>query len=112
MQARDMFCRIDRHGSSCPLCHGTTIATSRCLYDDFSSMARQASEAPVDMDKVLAQEVHNLSLQDRNRVYEEVHGVAGHLEEDPKVISQRLSQFDWHLSTVRNKPAYDFALQQ
>jgi hypothetical protein len=77
-----------------------------------SSIARQASEASADMDKVLAQEVHNLSLQERNRVYEEVHGVAGHLEEDPEVIAQRLSEFDWHLSTIRNKPAYDFALQQ
>jgi hypothetical protein len=82
--------------------------------DGFSSIMarRRGVEEPADMDKVLAQEVHTLSLQERNRVYEEVHGVAEHLEEDPESVAQRLFEFDWHLSTIRNKPAYDFALQQ
>jgi hypothetical protein len=80
--------------------------------DGFSSMARRGVEEPADMDKVLAQEVHNLSLEERNRVYEDVHGVAEPLEEDPKLVAQRLSEFDLKLSTIRNKPAYDFALQQ
>jgi hypothetical protein len=80
--------------------------------DGFSLMARRGVEEPTDMDKVLAQEVHNLSLKERNRVYEEVHGVAEPLEENPEFVAQRLSEFDLHLSTIRNKPAYDFALQQ
>jgi hypothetical protein len=73
---------------------------------------RRGVEEPADMDKVLAQEVHNLSLQERNRVYEEIHGVAEPLQEDPEFVAQRLSEFEWHLSTIRNKPAYDFAMQQ
>jgi hypothetical protein len=80
--------------------------------DGFSSMARRGVHEPMDMDKVLAQEVHNLSLQERNRVFEEVHGVAEPLEEDPEFVAQRLSEFEWHLSTIRNKKAYNFALQQ
>jgi hypothetical protein len=80
--------------------------------DGFSSMARRGVEEPADMEKMLAQEVHNLSLQERNRVFEEVHGVAEPLEEDPEFVAQRLSEFDRHLSTIRNKPAYDLALQQ
>jgi hypothetical protein len=80
--------------------------------DGFSSMARRGVEEPADMDKVLAQEVNNLSLQERNRVYEEVHGVAEPLEEDPELVAQRLCEFDLQLSTIRNKKAYDFALQQ
>jgi hypothetical protein len=89
--------------------------TQCCLfgYDD-SNMTRrvEAPEDRADMDKVLAQELHTLSLQERNRVYEEVHGVAKHLEEDSEFVAQRLSEFDVQLSTIRNKPAYNFALQQ
>jgi hypothetical protein len=80
--------------------------------DGFSSMPRQGVDEPADMDQVLAQEVHNLSLQERNRVYEEIHGVAEPLEEDPEFVAQRLSEFEWQLSTIRKKTAYDFALQQ
>jgi hypothetical protein len=80
--------------------------------DGFSSMPRRGVREPADMDKVLAQEVQNLSLQKRNRVYEEVHGVAEPLEEDLEFVEQRLSEFDLQLSTLRNKPAYEFALQQ
>jgi hypothetical protein len=96
--------RIEDNGTQC------------CLfgYGD-SNTARRVVEKPADetdMDKVLAREIHNLSLQERNRVYEEVHGVAEPLQEDPEFEAQRLSEFDWHLSKNRNKPAYDFALQQ
>jgi hypothetical protein len=80
--------------------------------DGFSPMARRLVEQPADMDTILALEVHNLSLQERNRVYEEVHGVAEPLKEDPEFVAQRLSEFDWHLAAIQNKPAYDFALQQ
>jgi hypothetical protein len=86
-----------------------------CLFGYGDSNTTRRIEEPADetdMDKVLAQDIHNLSLQERNRVYEEVHGVAEPLNEDPEFVAQRLSEFDWHLSTIRNKPAYDFALQQ
>jgi hypothetical protein len=89
--------------------------TQCCLfgYDD-SNMTRrvEAPEDRADMDKVLAQEVHNLSLQERNRVYEEIHGVAEPLKEDPEFVAQQLSEFDVQLSTIQNKPAYDIAFQQ
>jgi hypothetical protein len=86
----------------------------RLFGHDDSNTTRRVEEPEVraDMDKMLAQEVHNLSLQERNRVYEEVHGVAEHLKEDPEFVAHGLSEFDWHLSTIRIKPAYDFALEQ
>jgi hypothetical protein len=80
--------------------------------DGSSSMARRGIEEPADMDKVLAQEVHNLSLQERNRVFEEIHGVAEPFQEEPAFVAQCLSEFALHLSTIRNKKAYDFAFQQ
>jgi hypothetical protein len=80
-----------------------------------SPMARREMQVPVDptaMDKLLAQEVHGLTLEDRNRVYEEIHGVAEPLQEEPDFVAQCLSVFDWQLSTIRNKPAYESALRQ
>jgi hypothetical protein len=94
---------IEDNGSQC------------CLfgYNNDSNMTRRVEEPDrEDMDKVLAQEVHNLSLQERNRVYEEIHGVAEPLQEEPDFIAQRLSELSLHLSTIQTKKAYDFAFQQ
>jgi hypothetical protein len=80
-----------------------------------SPMVKLVVEDPFDlteMDKVRAQEIYDLSLQERNSVYEDVHGVAEPFKEEPGVLAQRLSILGWHLSTIRNKPAYDFALRQ
>jgi hypothetical protein len=78
-------------------------------------MPSRGVEEPSDLteiDKMLAQEVHNLSLQERNRVYEEIHGVAEPLKEEPDFVAQRFSEFKSHLSTIRHKSAYDLALHQ
>jgi hypothetical protein len=85
--------------------------------DDVSSPMSRRVKVPADpttdMDQIIAQELHNLSLKDRNRVYEEIHGVAERLQEDPELVAQRLSQFNLFLfSEIRNKSAYSSAFQQ
>jgi hypothetical protein len=98
--------------------------TLRCLHQPLwfcgnagsSPMTKRGLEelvlGPTNMDKLTGQEVHDLSLPERNRVYEEVHGVAEPHQEQPDFVAQRLSELDMQLSIIRNKPAYDFAFRQ
>jgi hypothetical protein len=49
-------------------------------------------------------------MQERNRLYEEVHGVVegqSH-QEELEFVAQRLFEFDYNFSTIRNKPAHDY----
>jgi hypothetical protein len=51
-------------------------------------------------------------MQERNRLYEEVHGVVegqSH-QEELEFVAQRLFEFDYNFSTIRNKPAHDYNL--
>ena len=45
-----------------------------------------------DFDRVLAKELNQLSLEDRERNYEEVHGVATIQEETPLFLQQKIQE--------------------
>jgi hypothetical protein len=49
-------------------------------------------------------------MQERKRVYEEVHGVAEPRQKEPEFVAQCVFEFNYHLSTIRTKPAYDLLL--
>ena len=52
-----------------------------------------------------------MSIQERERVYEEIHGVDQDIPETPEIISRSLQEFEVELSKFKNKPAYDLAYQ-
>jgi hypothetical protein len=61
------------------------------------------------MDKVLAKEMNSLRLQERNRVYDEIHGVAEPIEESPSMVAQHLSDLELYISRIRKRSAYEKA---
>jgi hypothetical protein len=70
------------------------------------------TEAPSEIDKKLAQELNDLSLEERTKVMEEVHGVATIPDEDPVMIHQKLIELETELTWIgkRQKVAYERAL--
>jgi hypothetical protein len=53
------------------------------------------------MDRILAQEMNKLSMTDRNRIQEEIHGVYNAApSETPEMIEQVLQDFCQHINTV------------
>jgi hypothetical protein len=68
-------------------------------------------EEPNNMDELIAKEMDQLSVKERNRVYEDVHGVSDPTEETPEIISSKLEDFTVKVGLIGNKPAYDLALQ-
>jgi hypothetical protein len=64
---------------------------------------------PKSADGLLAQELNDLSMKERERVYYDVHGVADVIEETPVLIKQSVEEMDAELSRIDQKQAYDLA---
>ena len=64
------------------------------------------------VDKVLAKEFSNLSVQERSRTYEDIHGVIRCVEETPVLLQNSLRQLDEALARITPKRAYKIAEEQ
>jgi hypothetical protein len=61
-------------------------------------------------DAFLAKELTELSMQERERAYADVHGVSEEFEETPELIEQSLADIEVEINKVKKKSAYDKAL--
>ena len=64
------------------------------------------------VDSVLAKEFNMLSVQERSKTYEELHGVNDCVEETPVFLHNSLRQLDEALMRIEDKPAYETAVLQ
>jgi hypothetical protein len=60
-------------------------------------------------DAVLAKELNELSIKEREQAYEDVHGVSEEFEETLELIEQSLDDFEVEINKIKKKPAYDKA---
>lgn len=60
-------------------------------------------------DAVLAKELNELSIQEREKAYEDVHGVSKEFEETPELIEQSLADFEVEIKKTKKKSAHDKA---
>jgi hypothetical protein len=86
--------------------HHSNDSGSCCSFP--ATKAKKAAQT--DVDKLLAKEMNNLSVQQREKIFEEVHGVASPIEETPLFITQKLAYLEDALGKIRVKAAYDRAL--
>lgn len=63
-----------------------------------------------DSDAYMARELNSLSVNERDRVYEDIHGVTEAKKEDPQMIEQQLAALEFELKRLKSKPAYERAL--
>ena len=64
------------------------------------------------VDSVLAKEFNKLSVQERSKTYEELHGVNDCIEETPAFVQNALRQLDEAIVRITMKPAYEMAVRQ
>jgi hypothetical protein len=77
-----------------------------------SSLTGFSQNGNMDVDLALAKELHRLSVQDRNKVQEEVHGVHFAVQDEtPQMIETSLQQLQVEIRKIRSKPAYDHAMR-
>ena len=74
-------------------------------YDDEARAVEAFSSDPNDEDKVdsfIAEALGKLSMQDREQVYNEQHGVSDVIDENPQFVSDQLEAFSTELSALKN----------
>ena len=64
---------------------------------------------PDDVDTMLASELSKMKIDEREQLYEELHGVDQEFHETPELISEKLREFDEALHQINHKPAYEEA---
>jgi hypothetical protein len=60
-------------------------------------------------DSLIAKQMAMLSMEDRERVYYDLHGVSEEVKETPETIEQKLSELEKALLKLAQKDAYDLA---
>lgn len=61
------------------------------------------------MDAFIANELYKMSLEERQIVFEVIHGVERTAEETPTFLSERLSALEFEVSKIQPKRAYEMA---
>lgn len=99
--------------------HYSHVATSaiqyfKSIFDIGTLQKRMAMSqyGSTPLDTIIAQELNQLSFQERCAVNEEIHGVEDyHFEETDAAIMTKLSALQDEIERVRVKPAYDQAMK-
>ena len=73
-----------------------------------SSDTRDLRDAGV----VIAEELNHMSLEERESVFFDVHGVSDAVEESSEMLAKCLAEVDSKISKIRSKEAYDIAEAQ
>ena len=78
----------------------------------FDPNRQEAGASAKLVDILLAKEFSKLSVLERSKTYEELHGVGECVEETPVFIEKALQQLDEEISKIRRKSAYELAEEQ
>ena len=65
-----------------------------------------------DASAMIAADLNRLSLEERERVFFDIHGIAVAEEESSEMLTRCLSELDARISAIRDKQAYNLALSQ
>jgi hypothetical protein len=65
--------------------------------------------SPTFADSLIVKEMNQLSTEDREKVYYDLHGVSAEIEETPVMINASLSQIEVELQKLKSKEAYESA---
>lgn len=76
------------------------------------SMLRAAKEASggAAFHRQLAQQMNEMSVREREKRFEEIHGVPQRIGETPDIVAAALGHFQQNIMMIREKPLYDHAV--
>ena len=75
------------------------------VIEDFPSEEPSAE----DIDALLNSELCQLSLDERNKVFQDIHGVSDEINETPDLVAESHRQLDLEIEKIKEKSAYDLA---
>jgi hypothetical protein len=66
-------------------------------------------ESSADVDNIIARKMSKLSMEDREKIYQDVHGVSAGIEETPSFIDDCKHKLEFEIQKLKNKKDYDIA---
>jgi hypothetical protein len=85
---------------------GNTCFPPICGKRSSSQFKKPTSNADI----LLAREMNELSIDERERIFEEIHGISRVVDEDPAFVTECLAKLDEEISRIKKKSAFDQAL--
>jgi hypothetical protein len=85
---------------------------STALMTELSSNGSHQQDVDVDVDAVLAEDLNNMTMHERERVFYDLHGVSDAVEETPELVESRLAELDNDIRNTRSRNAYSIAEAQ
>lgn len=79
---------------------------------DNTSVKAFMEDTKLDVGSLFVQELNALSLQDRNALFERIHGVESVETETEELLSRKIEELRMELDAIGRKPAYNKALRQ
>jgi hypothetical protein len=84
--------------------------TSKAVSQEVAlSLSGNHGPRPESVDALIAREMNQLSIEERDTIYSDIHGVADIVKEAPGFINFQLLQLENELSKIKTKTAYDLA---
>lgn len=71
----------------------------------------KARQDPAAVETLLASELHQMSIDEREKVYEEIHGVAEQDDEAPEMLAESLEELEVEIQKIKDRAAYEKGLQ-
>ena len=75
----------------------------------WSSVAARKKQPPKDNDPILARELGKLSPEEREKLYEEIHGIVQIPDEEPEFVDKCLKQMEDEIQKVKKRAMYNKA---
>jgi hypothetical protein len=72
----------------------------------------QSDPSPADADTMLANEMNRLTVQERENVLYDLHGISDIIKETPGFRQSKLAELDQALMNIPKKCAYELAVEQ
>ena len=72
------------------------------------NIAKEATDID-HVDSMIAQQMSNMTVQDREQALLDIHGISPIIEETPELISTRLMEMESHIRNQLYREAYDIA---
>ena len=69
----------------------------------------QVRVCPDETDALLAKEMRQMSTEERDEVFHDIHGVSEVVEESPEFLGSRLQRLELEISNISKKDAYQLA---
>ena len=83
------------------------LPTNRPMVEKNGAEGIERLDAPVTL---IARAMNSLSVGEREKGYEDLHGVADQVAETPQLLEAKLKEFDQAMMSIEEKPAYELAI--